>query len=167
MITTQATAAADYLFRHARVWSLIHSSFAAAVLLAVGIATVVLQSLLPLLLLPIVLAMFSRQLLRHYSERIGLFGYSVGISHGLFATHTITFPLWRIHLEIDQSLLGRIFNYGSIHILYEGVWYQCDGIGNFRMLQTLILHRQSELTMPSHILIHHANEVSSALRRIK
>jgi uncharacterized membrane protein YdbT with pleckstrin-like domain len=167
MITMHASPTADYAFRHARMWSLIRSSWAATMLLTAIVAVVVFRSSLPLLLLPLVLTIFARQLLRHYGERISLLGYSLGISHGIFSTHTITFPLWRVHLELDQSFLGCRFDYGSIRILSEGRWYRCDGIGRFSLLQAEIRYRQSELTMPSQILIQQVDQVSSALRRIK
>ena len=151
----------ECVFYHARTWSLLRSTPATVVLLIAIVAAIMLQTAWPLFAALVPLMMLLSYVLRHYVETVTVSGYTVTICRGALAIHTVTFPIWQVNPEMDQLILGRILGYGTLRIVADGETYQFAGIRNLKLLRSLIIQRQSELSSPRYIMLNRPEEAQT------
>jgi len=82
----------------------------------------------------------------HYNaQAIIIHGFTLVCRRGVLKVHENNFPLWRVDLEIEQNLLGRSMDYGTV-CLHAGdeilAIYQVAAISRLRAVVT---RRQTEM----------------------
>ena len=88
------------------------------------------------------LAVFARMMIRQWSTEIGVTSHRFVEKYGLLSMHTNEIALPNIEgVRMNQSMLGRIFNYGTVRIEGTGVDSVttpaiADPVGFVRAIQT-------------------------------
>ena len=88
------------------------------------------------------LAVFARMMIRQWSTEIGVTSHRFVEKYGLLSMHTNEISLPNIEgVRMNQSMLGRLFNYGTVRIEGTGVDSVttpaiADPVGFVRAIQT-------------------------------
>lgn len=82
----------------------------------------------------------------HYNaQAIIIHGFTLVCRRGVLKVRENNFPLWRVDLEIEQNLLGRSMDYGTV-CLHTGdgtfILYQ---VASIRKLQAVVIRRQDQM----------------------
>jgi|GEM_PF-1238588 len=84
---------------------------------------------------------------RYNTQMIVIRGFTLICRRGTLRVRENTFPLGRVDLEIDQSLLGRIMGYGTVRLLVGNNIIVLHQIAFVSELQAVIAKRQSEMIL--------------------
>jgi len=84
---------------------------------------------------------------RYRAEAIIVNGASLICRHGLLRVREITIPIVRLNYEIRQTLIGRLFDYGTVRVVASAGILEIRSIESIQALQALIAERQTELYM--------------------
>lgn len=82
---------------------------------------------------------------RYSSHTVSIRGANMIILNGMFSVRERSIPLWHTQLEIRQSLLGRLFDYGTVYLQVEGMVLVMKTIASIRALRYIVTYRQQEL----------------------
>jgi uncharacterized membrane protein YdbT with pleckstrin-like domain len=100
------------------------------------------------LVIPIILALQIALLIcRYRAQAIIISGVSLICRRGVLRVRERTIPLARVNYEIRQTLLGRIFDYGTVRVAANGEIIEIRRVASVHALQNLITERQTELYM--------------------
>jgi hypothetical protein len=84
---------------------------------------------------------------RYNTQAIVIRGFTLICRRGTLRVRENSFPLVRVDLETDQSLLGRIMDYGTVRLLVGNDIIVLRQIALVSKLQAVIAKRQTEMIL--------------------
>ena len=82
----------------------------------------------------------------HYNaQAIIIQGFTLVCRRGLLKVRENTFPLWRVDLEIEQNLLGRSMDYGTVSLHAGDEILAVYQVASIRRLRAVVTRRQTEM----------------------
>lgn len=76
---------------------------------------------------------------------ITLYGHDLIFQFGVLNQRTVGVPIWEAQLDIRQSLLGRIFNYGTVRQQWGNEMIEVRSVAPMSILCRTISKRRQEL----------------------
>lgn len=84
----------------------------------------------------------------HYNaQAIIVHNFTLICRRGVLKVHERSYLLWRVDVEIEQSLLGRVLNYGSVYLHVGGETFVVSQVALIRTLRAVIAQRHTEMVL--------------------
>lgn len=81
---------------------------------------------------------------RFHTGWLSLRGFDLVLYLGAFANREVSYPLWRVQIEIRQTLIGRMFNVGTVIVHVGDERTRCR-IALLRTFRRLVAERKLQL----------------------
>jgi hypothetical protein len=84
----------------------------------------------------------------HYkAQAIIIHGFTLVCRRGMLKVRENNFPLWRVDIQIEQNLLGRSMDYGTVCLHVGDEIFMVYQVASIRKLRAVVISRQAQMMM--------------------